>query len=234
MSKKKKRKKHPEKKQKDRKDTPIFNSAFRTLGSLKDASSKLDEVASDKKPEIETIPDENAIFREALWDVSPLSHQKDRIIKRVDTNIRPKYHVQDDEFEGLAYLTDLVSGQASLDITFSDEYIEGAVTGFSPKIMDKLKKGQYPIQDHVDLHGLKREEAEIAIKDFLLKSRRLGLRCVLIVHGRGLNSKDHIPVLKNMLLQIFKQSPLKKVVLAFSTAMPYDGGTGAVYVLLRK
>jgi len=234
MAKKKKRKKRPEKKQKDRKDNPVFNSAFSTLGSLKDTSSKLNGVDSDKKPEIETIPDEDAIFLEALWDVSPLSHKKDRVIKMVDTNIRPKHHIRDDEFEGLAYLTDLVSGQATLDITFSDEYIEGAVSGFSPKIMNKLKKGQYPVQDNVDLHGLKKEEAEIAIRDFLLKSRNLGLRCVLIVHGRGLNSKDHIPVLKNMLLQIFKQSPLKKVVLAFSTAMPYDGGTGAVYVLLRK
>jgi len=86
----------------------------------------------------------------------------------------------------------------------------------------------------VDLHGLTKQDAEIRIRDFLLQSNRLGLRCVLVVHGRGLNSEDHIPVLKERLPLWLSRGPIKKIVLAFSTAMPYDGGTGAIYILLRK
>ena len=72
------------------------------------------------------------------------------------------------------------------------------------------------------------------IRDFLLKNYQLGLRCVLVVHGRGLNSENHIPVLKERLPIWLTKGPVKKIVMAFSTAMPYDGGTGAIYVLLRK
>jgi DNA-nicking Smr family endonuclease len=100
--------------------------------------------------------------------------------------------------------------------------------------MQRLKKGQFPIQDYVDLHGLTKQEAEIRVRDFLLQSQRLGLRCVLVVHGRGLNSENHIPVLKERLPAWLSRGPVKKLVLAFSTARPYDGGTGAIYVLLRR
>jgi DNA-nicking Smr family endonuclease len=121
-----------------------------------------------------------------------------------------------------------------MDIRFSDEYIEGCVQGFDQKLMQKIKKGQFPVQDYVDLHGLTKQEAEIRMRDFLLQSHRFGLRCVLVVHGRGLNSQDNIPVLKERLPIWLNRSPVKRFVLAFSTAMPYDGGTGAIYILLRK
>jgi DNA-nicking Smr family endonuclease len=78
------------------------------------------------------------------------------------------------------------------------------------------------------------EEAEAAVRDFLAKSHRLGLRCVLIVHGRGLNSPESFPVLKEGLPIWLGRGTAKRIVLAFATARPYDGGTGAVYVLLRK
>ena len=100
--------------------------------------------------------------------------------------------------------------------------------------MQKIKKGQFPVQDYVDLHGLTKQEAEIRMRDFLLQSHRFGLRCVLVVHGRGLNSRDNIPVLKERLPIWLNRGPVKRFVLAFSTAMPYDGGTGAIYILLRK
>jgi DNA-nicking Smr family endonuclease len=135
--------------------------------------------------------------------------------------------------EAVAHLFDLVSGAVEMDITFTDEYIEGSVHGFSRKLMQKLKNGQFPVQDYVDLHGLTKPEAETRVRDFLIQSHRLGRRCVLVVHGRGLNSENHIPVLKEQLPLWLGRGPVRKIVLAFSTAKPYDGGTGAIYVLLR-
>ena len=69
---------------------------------------------------------------------------------------------------------------------------------------------------------------------FLTDSVRAGLRCVLIVHGRGLNSKDQTPVLKERLKSWLARGRPARVVLAFTTARPCDGGAGALYVLLRR
>ncbi|MBW2169255.1 MAG: Smr/MutS family protein [Deltaproteobacteria bacterium] len=169
-----------------------------------------------------------------MSDVDPLTIGKNMITRIPNPDIRPAHQIRDDDLEVMAHLSDLVSGIAEMDFTFSDEYIEGSVHGFSRKLMKRLKKGEIPIQDYVDLHGLTKQEAEIRIKNFLLRSQQLGLRCVLVVHGRGLNSEDHIPVLKERLPVWLTRGPVKKIVLAFSTAMPYDGGTGAIYILLRK
>jgi DNA-nicking Smr family endonuclease len=134
----------------------------------------------------------------------------------------------------MAHLSDLVSGSAELDITFSDEFIEGAVQGFSQKLMQRLRRGKFPIQDYVDLHGLTKSEARIKIREFLLNCHARAMRCVLVVHGRGLNSDNNIPVLKERIPVWLNRGPIRKIVLAFCTARPYDGGTGAIYVLLRK
>jgi DNA-nicking Smr family endonuclease len=132
------------------------------------------------------------------------------------------------------HLRDLIKGSVEMDISFSDEYIEGCVKGLSRKIMRKLKKGELPVQDYIDLHGFTRQEAEERVKEFLIRSYRLGLRCVLIVHGRGLNSPHSLPVIKEGLLRWLGQGAIRKIVLAFSTARPYDGGTGAIYVLMKR
>ena len=121
-----------------------------------------------------------------------------------------------------------------MDFTFSDEYIEGSIRGVSKNIMRKLKKGKIPVQDHIDLHGYTKKDAEELVRKFLINSQRRGLRCVLIVHGRGLNSPESIPILKERLPVWLNRGAVRKIVMAFSSARPYDGGTGALYVLLRK
>src|SRR5262249_25050840 len=88
-------------------------------------------------------------------------------------------------------------------------------------------------QAHVALHGLTAAEAREAVDRFVLESFRVGRRCVLVVHGRGLNSKDRTPVLKERLKSWLAHGRIAKVVLAFTTARVCDGGAGALYVLLR-
>ena len=212
-----------------------FNPVFKGLGALK---QKSEDIAQEPKkkvpPEPCPEPEGNDYFTEAMSGVTPLSENNRIIAKAPDMETRPAHPPNISDLETLAHLSDLVSGTAEMDITFSDEYIEGSVKGFDRKLMQRLKDGLFPVQDYVDLHGLKKQEAESVIRDFLLRSHRLGLRCVLVVHGRGLNSENHIPVLKKRLPIWLSRGPVKKIILAFSTAKPYDGGTGAIYILLKR
>ena len=237
MARRKKRKRHALGRKATKNGTEVFNTAFNGLVSLKKKGGKAlkdPEKETPPQPDREQEPDEGRYFLEAMSDVKPLPGSSKTVTRVPNPHMRPAHPVRDDELEAMTHLSDLVSGAAEMDITFSDEYIEGSVHGFNRKLMRKLKKGQFPVQDYVDLHGLTKQDAEIRIRDFLLQSNRLGLRCVLVVHGRGLNSEDHIPVLKERLPLWLSRGPVKKIVLAFSTAMPYDGGTGAIYILLRK
>ena len=218
-----------------KKDDNIFNPGFSNLDQkLKKARDSVEDSMGKKQKAIESEHDVEDDFLAAMADVTPLQDQKTRIIRPAGPNVKPSHPAPDDVKETMAHLSDLVRGAVDLDITFSDEYIEGSVKGFSRKMMRRLKRGQIPVQDHIDLHGMTRLEAEREVKAFILGSYRRGLRCVLIVHGRGLNSPESLPVLKEGLPRWLRSGPVKKIVLAFATARPYDGGTGAVYVLLKR
>ncbi|MDY6972365.1 MAG: Smr/MutS family protein [Thermodesulfobacteriota bacterium] len=218
-----------------KKKTEFFNSAFEGLAPLIKKNRIVRNPPQEQKPpEQQPETDETRDFLEAVSNVQPFSDGPKRVTRIPNLEVRPSHPAGSDELEAIMHLSDLVTGTAEIDITFSDEYIEGSVHGFSRTLMNRLKKGQLPVQDYVDLHGLTKQEAEIRMRDFILQCHRFGLRCVLVVHGRGLNSENHIPVLKERLPIWLSRGPLKKIVLAFSTARSYDGGTGAIYVLLRK
>ncbi len=234
MPRKKKRKRTKQKGKPVKNEVELFNPAFSNLALIRKEEKKVPQApVRPKRPRKSRESDEARYFLEAMSDVEPIEGEKNRFATRPDPGVRPAHPVKNDELEVMAHLSDLVSGAAGIDITFTDEYIQGCVQGFSPKLMQKLKRGQFPVQDYVDLHGLTKEEAEIKVRDFLIKSQGLGLRCVIVVHGRGLNSENHIPVLKERLPLWLSRGPVRKIVLAFATARPYDGGTGAIYILLR-
>jgi DNA-nicking Smr family endonuclease len=140
----------------------------------------------------------------------------------------------DPELEAVDQLRALVSGDAPFDLSDTDEFFEGRVAGIDANLVRKLRRGEYAVQGHVDLHGMTREEAKGAVERFLRASRNAGKRCVLVVHGRGLHSKDQLPVLKEALRAWLSTARFSRHVLAFATARPADGGGGAVYVLLRR
>jgi DNA-nicking Smr family endonuclease len=138
------------------------------------------------------------------------------------------------DLDAVDALRALVSGDAPFDLADSDEFIEGRIAGIDPNLARKLRRGEFAVQGHVDLHGMTREEAKRAVEDFLRRSRSAGKRCVLVVHGRGLHSKDQLPVLKDALRTWLSTARFARHVLAFATARPVDGGGGALYVLLRR
>jgi DNA-nicking Smr family endonuclease len=186
-----------------------------------------------RAPRERKVPKGNE-FLEAMSGVTPLPDEPRTRVRTRESQLKPANPAPDETREVMDHLSHLVKGVIEMDITFSAEYIEGSVRGFDREVMKRLKRGEYPIQDHIDLHGLTREEAQVMVKGFILNSFKMGLRCVLIIHGRGLNSPESFPVLKEGLPIWLGRGPVKRIVLAFSTAKPYDGGTGAVYVLLRR
>ncbi|MDE2304760.1 MAG: Smr/MutS family protein, partial [Gammaproteobacteria bacterium] len=94
----------------------------------------------------------------------------------------------------------------------------------------KLRRGGLHAEDRLDLHGLTQADAQPELEGFLEASRARGLRCVLVVHGKGMRSAGRGPVLKAAVdLWLRRHND----VLAFATARPIDGGGGALYVLLR-
>ncbi|HEX9206959.1 MAG TPA: Smr/MutS family protein [Steroidobacteraceae bacterium] len=98
-------------------------------------------------------------------------------------------------------------------------------------VLRKLKRGQFAVEAEIDLHGLGRYAAHEALRQFLNDCVMRNLRCVRVIHGKGLRSGPGGPVLKHVV-----DHWLRKIenVAAFASARPVDGGTGAVYVLLRK
>jgi len=185
-----------------------------------------------KAPPPPLVTDERDLFASAMTDVVPLPRGRDR----VDGPPPAAGHARpvSEEAEALAALSDLVTGVTSFDITDTREYVEGVVVGLDPRIIRRLRRGDFAWQAHLDLHGLTAAEARDVVDRFVVESFRAGRRCVLIVHGRGLNSEDQTPVLKERLKSWLAHGRLSKVVLAFSTARPCDGGAGALYVLLRR
>lgn len=211
-----------------------FNSAFAGLKSALDAAPAPAEPAAPPPPdEPAPEPDELNLFDRAMAEVTRLDRGSYRP-QKPDPN-RPRLDAAPDEdLEVLAQLADLVSGGAEFDWRMSDEYVQGSLPGVGPELIDRLSRGDFPVQDYLDLHGLSLEEAFPAVEEFLVRSLTRGLRHVLIVHGRGFRSPGGVPVLKTALAQWLGQKRLQKRVLAFCTALPRDGGAGAVYVLLRR
>ncbi len=215
-----------------------FNPALKDLKlrvqPRKGISSEGVHESGPPEPQVDPLSEDSRVFLEAMADVRPLSRQGDKAFRSEPASPKPAHPPPNEERAAMEHLSGLVGGSVEIDISFTDEYMEGSVKGLGWKTMRRLKQGRFPIQDHLDLHGLTRREAQGRVRDFLVESHKMGLRCVLIVHGRGLNSPSSFPVLKEQLPIWFNRGPVRKIVLAFATARPYDGGAGAVYVLLRR
>lgn len=113
----------------------------------------------------------------------------------------------------------------------TDEQLSYRRPGLGPEIVRKLREGSWSIQRQVDLHGLRTDEAREALGRFIREAHQAGLRCVRVVHGKGLGSPGRTPVLKQRVLRWLVQ---KNEVIAFVQARPAEGGAGALVVLLRS
>ena len=136
--------------------------------------------------------------------------------------------------DALADLRDLVEGHGTFILQYTDEYMEGVAPAVDLRLAQRLHRGDFAIQAHLDLHGCTVDEAKNAMDRFLHHAYASGQRCVRVVHGRGHNSRDNRPVLEQEVQFWLSHGRLSRLVLAFATAPAADGGAGAVYVLLRR
>lgn len=170
-------------------------------------------------------PEDEAFFR-AMREVQPLPGKGRDVAPAVEPTVNAE-HVSN-------ALQDFMEGKLEFALSLTGEYLEGYVVGLDEITMNKLRAGQYSPEAHLDLHGLNVMQAYEALVGFFRSAWYKGLRSVLVVPGRGRNSQDGIGVLRDKLQLWLTQDPFKRVVLAFCTARPVDGGPGSIYVLLRK
>ncbi|MCF6298264.1 MAG: Smr/MutS family endonuclease [Thiomicrorhabdus sp.] len=182
------------------------------------------------------IEEDKFLFLSEMTDVSPLKPQNTSVqyqqesfkkqaldtVKAVKKRQRMQMHAE----------------KAELDMTLSNttrvashESIQFHQKGIRLQDFTKLKKGAYPNQAQLDLHGYTQDQAHTALVQFITSAYQEKLRYVRIVHGKGYNSEDAFPVLKNLVNQSLRTLT---AVLAFCSAPEKDGGAGAVNVLLKK
>jgi len=164
----------------------------------------------DKKSKISDH--DKQLFRDAVEQMTPKNKDRERPAKP-SKNIGT-HHIEYDQ---------------TATTVSSNEELFFARSGIQYKITKNLKSGNITIAGRVDLHGYTADEAKQVLLNFISQHSEEGHRYLLVVHGKGYRSKED-PVLKNRVNTWLRQIPN---VLAFCSAKPKDGGTGAVYVLIK-
>lgn len=174
--------------------------------------------------------DDLELFQSEMQGVRRLSYKS---IVPKKNQIRRRY-LYDPDGEVVNTLKLLIDEKIEFTISDTADYIEGYIKDIDPNLLRSLKRGEFSVESVLDLHGTTREEAKRMVKNFIEKARLNSFRCISIIHGKGYHSKDHIPVLKESLKDWLSSRSIGRHILAFCSAMPKDGGTGAIYVLLKK
>lgn len=147
---------------------------------------------------------------------------------------RRKPSWSDKATEGVRLLQDFVRGRTPFEWTFHPGYQEGGPQSGNYRLLKKLRRGDFSVQAQLDLHGLNQADALVALETFLNDCSRQNLNCVRIIHGKGKNSANNKSVLKEQLPKWLSLRRIARLIVAYTSAPPTDGGVGATYVLLRK
>jgi DNA-nicking Smr family endonuclease len=171
-------------------------------------------------------PEDRALFRDSVGPVTRVGH--DRVLPtRKPPAPRPRFALADER----AVLQDALSDLFEPWELDTGEELGFARPGLQHGLLRKLRRGQFSVGAELDLHGMTVPVARQAVSEFLHQCRLRHIRCVRIIHGKGRGSRNQGPVLKGKVDHWLRQ---RDEVLAFATARPVDGGTGAVYVLLKR
>jgi len=167
--------------------------------------------------------DDDDLFRKEMAGVKPLKPAARHHHRPRPKPIRVNQHA---ELEPLAdVFSDAPLAEDCPDL------LSFARPGIQPATLKKLRQGKLTIEDEIDLHGMTVDAARDYLRSFLAECEAAGTRVIRIVHGKGYRSKDRKPLIKGMVNRWLRELPM---VLAFYSAIPADGGNGAVYVLLKR
>lgn len=166
-------------------------------------------------------------FAHAVGPVQPLKSAPRHVLRGAPPPPLPLQRERDER----AVMSEALSDEFDADTLLqTDEHLSFRRPGMGPDVVRKLRAGTWSIQRHIDLHGLRRDDARDALGQFIREAHKDGMRCVRVVHGKGLGSPGKTPVLKGRVHSWLVQ---KSEVMAFVQARPVDGGAGALVVLLR-
>ena len=205
---------------------------------LNDLSSLRDHLKADaERREAERLAAEQAaqrareeadVFRASVGQVSQLRDRNRAHHPASKPAPVPVQSQRNDQAVLQASLSDEFDVESLLE---TDETLSFRRPGIGMDVIRKLRRGEWVPQDKVDLHGLRSDEAREALAEFLRRSVRNGVRCVRVIHGKGIGSPDKLPVLKGKVRSWLVQ---KDEVIAFVQAREAQGGAGALMVLLRQ
>lgn len=167
------------------------------------------------------------LFRREVGQVAPIAAAARAAHGRTPPEAVPLQTRRDEQ----AVLSEAISDEFDPEVLLdTDESLFYCRPGISHEVVRKLRRGHWIVQAQLDLHGMRRDEAREALADFIRETVKRGLRCVRVIHGKGLGSIGKEPVLKGKVRAWLVQ---KAEVIAFCQARPHDGGAGAVLVLLQ-
>jgi len=170
--------------------------------------------------------EDSALFRQAVGNIKPL--KQDSIVHNKPKPSATPSRIEEDDRPARQALHDSEYDQNLLER--GDELFFSR-PGIQKQMIRKLRRGQVKIEDELDLHGLSVEMARTTLTDFLADCHSHSYRCVRIIHGKGIGSESKKPVIKNKVNNWLRQ---RDDVMAFCSALQADGGTGAVYCLLKR
>jgi DNA-nicking Smr family endonuclease len=171
-------------------------------------------------------PDPHGLFARTVGLVQRLP---DRGLAELDLP-RPAPHPRQRELDEAAALAESMSDEVTVEsLLLTDDGLSFRRPGIGPDVVSRLRRGHWALQGQIDLHGCTRDEAREALADYLRECQRRGLRCLRVVHGKGLGSPGRQPVLKDKVQRWLAQSA---DVIAFAQASGPQGGAGALVVLL--
>ena len=185
------------------------------------------EILAAQKHADNMIENESVLFKNAVKNTRPLENHD--TLQRVPQHPKPipQQFLRD---ERQALVDSLSDGYISPHDVETGEELLYLRDGQSPSVLSKLRRGFWVVQAQIDLHGLISDEARAYVAAFIADCKKNNIRCVRIVHGKGLGSRNREPVLKHKLRNWLMQ---KDEVIAYAQAKPEDGGSGAVIVLLK-
>jgi len=169
---------------------------------------------------------EDLDFRAAMSGVKPRAAAAHVEPERARPSTRPRSAEADEQ----AVLLEMMSDSLDPEDIESGDTLTYRAPGIQDSVWRRLRRGGYRLGAELDLHGMNREQARAAVAGFLAHCQDRDLRALRIIHGKGNGSPNSGPVIKALLAGWLRR---RKDVLAFCSARPHDGGTGAVYVLLR-
>ena len=178
--------------------------------------------------------DDEQLFEEAMSEVRPLDSRVELWSGKEGLEPRRAGAAQDKEIVSPRDILRQFLEKEGVEGCHRAGYVEGSSHQSSEFLLRRLRAGEFSVRAELDLHGLSQRKAPDEIERFLRTCSRRNVTCVRIIHGKGKNSQNHVPVLKRQVPRWLSRRRISRYVVAYASARPVDGGLGAIYVLLRK